>query len=160
MKPTGMLLAAQGAMTRAHILAALCLSSAAVLAADPKAKPALAEFDGVDANRDGRISAAEHAAAAKKMFRAMDANRDGTVTAAEMDAAYGKVTGNKAEQSGMSGTDKIKVVDRDGDGVLTASEHYAASKEVFRKMDADRDGYLSREEWTAGHAALMKKAAK
>jgi len=52
------------------------------------------------------------------------------------------------------------VVDRDGDGVLTASEHDAASKEVFRKMDADRDGYLSREEWTAGHAALMNKAAK
>ena len=135
-------------------------SAAAPVIAEPKAKPALAEFDGVDANRDGRISAAEHAAAAKKMFRAMDANRDGTVTAAEMDAAYGKVTGNKAEQSGMSGTDKIKVVDRDGDGVLTASEHDAASKEVFRKMDADRDGYLSREEWTAGHAALMNKAAK
>jgi hypothetical protein len=135
-------------------------SAAAPVIAEPKAKPALAEFDGVDANRDGRISAAEHAAAAKKMFRAMDANRDGNVTAAEMDAAYSKVTGNKAEQSGMSGADKIKVVDRDGDGVLTASEHDAASKEMFRKMDADRDGYLSREEWTAGHAALMSKAAK
>jgi len=147
-------------MSKPLILIALCFSSAAVLAADPKGQPALAEFDGVDANRDGRISAAEHAAAAKKMFRAMDANRDGTVTAAEMDAAYGKVTGNKAEQSGMSGTDKIKVVDRDGDGVLTASEHEAAAKEMFRKMDADRDGYLSREEWTAGHAALMSKAAK
>ena len=135
-------------------------SAAAPVIAEPKAKPALAEFDGVDANRDGRISAAEHAAAAKKMFRAMDANRDGNVTAAEMDAAYSKVTGNKAEQSGMSGADKIKVVDRDGDGVLTASEHDAASKEMFRKMDTDRDGYLSREEWTAGHAALMNKAAK
>jgi Ca2+-binding EF-hand superfamily protein len=136
------------------------LSAAAPVTAEPKAKPALAEFDGVDANRDGRISAAEHAAAAKKMFRAMDANRDGKVTAAEMDAAYTKVTGNKADPSGMSGADKIKVVDRDGDGVLTASEHDAASKEMFRKMDADRDGYLSREEWTTGHAALMNKAAK
>ena len=135
-------------------------SAAAPVIAEPKAKPALAEFDGVDANRDGRISAAEHAAAAKKMFRAMDANRDGNVTAAEMDAAYSKVTGNKAEQSGMSGADKIKVVDRDGDGVLTASEHDAASKEMFRKMDTDRDGYLSREEWTAGHAALMNNSSR
>jgi hypothetical protein len=155
-----MLLAKQGTMSKPLILIALCFSSAAVLAADPKGQPALSEFDGVDANRDGRVSAAEHAAAAKKMFRAMDANRDGKVTAAEMDAAYSKVTGNKADQSGMSGADKIRVVDRDGDGVLTASEHDAASKEMFRKMDADRDGYLSREEWTAGHAALMKKAAK
>ena len=147
-------------MSKPLILIALCFSSAAVLAADPKGQPALSEFDGVDTNRDGRVSAAEHAAAAKKMFRAMDANRDGKVTAAEMDAAYSKVTGNKADQSGMSGADKIRVVDRDGDGVLTASEHDAASKEMFRKMDADRDGYLSREEWTTGHAALMKKAAK
>ena len=147
-------------MPKPLILIALCFSSAAVLAADPKGQPALSQFEGMDTNRDGRISAAEHAAAAKKMFRAMDANRDGNVSAAEMDAAYSKVTGNKADPSGMSGADKIKAVDRDGDGVLTASEHDAASKEMFRKMDADRDGYLSREEWTAGHAALMNKAEK
>ena len=41
------------------------------------------------------------------MFRGMDANRDGKVTTAEMDAAYSKVTGNKADQSGMSGADKM-----------------------------------------------------
>ena len=142
------------------VLCALLLSPAAALAADSGRKPALSEFDGVDANRDGRISAAEHAAAARKMFRAMDANRDGKVTAGEMDAAFTEVTGKKPDQSGMSAADKIKAVDRDGDGVLTASEHDAASKDVFRTMDADRDGFLSREEWTAGHAALMKNAAK
>jgi Ca2+-binding EF-hand superfamily protein len=155
-----MLLAAQGTMPKPLILIALCFSSAAVLAADPKGQPALSQFEGMDTNRDGRISAQEHAAGAAKMFQAMDANRDGKVAAAEMDAAYSKVTGNKADQAGMSGADKIKLVDRDGDSVLTASEHDAASKDMFRKMDADRDGYLSREEWTAGHAALMKNAAK
>ena len=70
---------------------ALCLVSSAVLAADPKA--ALSEFDGMDTDRDGRVSAAEHAASVKKMFAAIDANRDGKVSAAEMDAAYSKVTG-------------------------------------------------------------------
>jgi len=139
---------------------AACFLSAAAVAAEQKGNPALAEFDGMDANRDGRISAAEHAAAAKKMFRAMDANRDGKVTAAEMDAAFAKVTGRKADQTAMGAADKIKVVDRDGDGVLTASEHDAASKEMFWKMDADRDSYPSRDEWAAGHAALMKKAEK
>ncbi|MFL6574833.1 MAG: EF-hand domain-containing protein, partial [Burkholderiales bacterium] len=96
----------------------------------------------------------------RKMFRAMDANRDGRVTADEMDAAYTEVTGRQAEASDVNAAEKIRMVDRDGDGVLTASEHDAASKETFRRMDADRDSYLSREEWTAGHAALMKKAAK
>lgn len=147
-------------MPKPLILIALCFSSAAVLAADPRGKPALSEFEGMDADRDARISADEHAAAARKMFRAMDANRDGKVTASEMDAAYTEVTGRQAEASDVNAAEKIRMVDRDGDGVLTASEHDAASKEMFRKMDANRDGYLSREEWTAGHAALMKKAAK
>jgi EF hand len=138
------------------ILIALCFSSAAVLAADSKRKPALAEFEGMDADRDGRISAAEHEAAAKNMFQAMDADRDGNVAAAEMDAAYEKVTGKKAPDSGMSAADKIEVVDRNGDGALTATEHAAASTAMFHRMDADRDGYLSKNEWTAGHAALMK----
>ncbi len=121
-------------MPKPLILITLCFSSAAVLAADPKGQPALSQFEGVDADRDGRISAAEHAAAAKKMFRAMDADRDGKVTAAEMDAAFAKVTGRKADQTATSPADKIKVV--------------------------DRDSYLSRDEWAAGHAALMKKAEK
>ena len=147
-------------MTKPLIVVALCLSSAAVLAGETRGKPALSEFGGIDADRDGRISASEHAAAARKMFRAMDANRDGRVTAAEMDAAYEKVTGKKASDSDLSAAEKIKVVDRDGDGVLTAAEHDAASKAMFQKMDADRDGHLSKEEWTAGHAALMNNAAK
>jgi Ca2+-binding EF-hand superfamily protein len=142
------------------VLCALLLSPVAALALESGRKPALSEFDGLDANRDGRISAAEHAAGARKMFLAMDANRDGDVTAAELEAAFTEVTGKKADGGEMSAADKIKAVDRDGDGVLTASEHDAASKDMFRKMDADRDGFLSREEWTAGQAALMKNAAK
>lgn len=142
------------------VLCALLLSPAAALAADSGRKPALSEFEGIDANRDGRISAAEHATGARKMFLAMDTNRDGKVTAAEMEAAFTKVTGKKADDGEKGAADKIKAVDRDGDGVLTASEHDAASKDVFRKMDSDGDGYLSREEWSAGHAALMKNAAK
>ena len=41
----------------------------------------------------------------------------------------------------MSAAEKIKVVDGNGDGVLTAAEHEAASKKMFQKMDANRDGH-------------------
>jgi Ca2+-binding EF-hand superfamily protein len=48
------------------------------------------------------------------------------------------------------------MVDRNGDGVLTAKEHKRASRAMFRKMDADKDGRLSKAEFEAGHAMLEK----
>jgi len=147
-------------MRKLLILAAGFLSSAAILAAEPNRGPALSEFEGMDANGDGRIAADEHAAAARKVFQTMDADRDGRVSAAEMDAAYEKVSGKKASASDMSAADKINAVDGNADGILTGAEHAAASRSMFLRMDADGDGYLSMDEWTAGHAALMKQAAK
>ena len=109
-------------------------------AAEPKSVKPDAEFMTMDANKDGKVSADEHAAAANKMFDTMDANNDGQVTAAEMDAAYKRVIGKKAKKSDLSSAKKIKVVDTDRDGTLTAAEHAAASSSMFEKMDTDRDG--------------------
>ena len=114
-------------------------------------------FKSMDTNGDGKISAEEHAAAAKKMFEMMDANKDGKVTAEEMTAAHEKVTGKKAGAGEMSSADKIKVIDTNGDGALSAEEHAAGSKMMFDKMDTDKDGFLTKAEMTAGHQKLMKK---
>ena len=118
------------------------------------------EFAMMDTDKDGKVSAAEHAAGAKAMFEKMDANKDGKVTADEMTAAHKAVTGHAARKSDMSSADKIKAVDSDGDGVLTADEHAKASEAVFAKMDADKDGFLTKKEMAAGHAAMMAKPAK
>jgi Ca2+-binding EF-hand superfamily protein len=126
-------------------------------AAGSKASSALSEFASMDANKDGKVTADEHSAAAKKMFDAMDANKDGKVTAAEMTAAQPKVTGKKATKSDMSSADKIKVIDTNGDGVLSAEEHATGSRSMFEKMDSDKDGALTKAEFDAGHAAMMKK---
>jgi Ca2+-binding EF-hand superfamily protein len=129
----------------------------ALLAAIPSVHGALADFDAIDADGDGRISAAEHGAGAKKMFQAMDQDRDDRVTAAEMSAAQRAISGAGSTSRPMSSEEKIRVVDTNGDGILSAAEHENASREMFAKMDADKDGFLSREEWAAGHAALAKK---
>ena len=128
--------------------------------AGPKAAKPDAEFAAMDTNKDGKVSAEEHAAASKKMFDMMDANKDGKVTAAEMTAAHQRVTGKKAKKSDMSATDKIKVIDTDGDGILTAEEHAAGSRAMFEKMDTDKDGFLSKDEIAAGHAQMMKKPSR
>ena len=58
--------------------------------------------------------------AQSRRFATMDANKDGKVTWAEMKASYQRITGQKAKNSDMTAADKIKVVDKDGDGMLTA----------------------------------------
>src|SRR5262245_625428 len=109
-----------------------------------------ARFESMDANGDGRISPDEHAAEAARMFDKMDANNDGKVTAAEMTAAHQKVTGKKAEKGEMTAAEKIKMLDTNGDGVLTADEHATGAKSMFDKMDTDHDSYLTKAEIKAG----------
>jgi len=112
-------------------------------------------FSMMDANRDGKISAAEHEAGAQKMFETMDADRDGKVTAAEMDAAHSGMKG-RDHKSHMPSSAKIKMVDSDGDGVLTRKEHQQGSSKMFAKMDTDRDGALSSAEVQSGHGKMMR----
>jgi Ca2+-binding EF-hand superfamily protein len=90
----------------------------------------------------------------------MDADRDGKVTAAEMDAAHEQITGQKAGKDELSAMDKINAVDPDGDGILTSDEHAAASRKMFQKMDTNQDDLLTSAELEAGHAKMMRKAGK
>jgi hypothetical protein len=142
-------------MKRALLRASPLLACLAVAA--PAAHGALSDFGAMDADGDGRISAAEHAAGAKKMFHAMDQNRDMRVTEAEMSAAQKAISGVQGIHRRVSSADKLKAVDANGDGVLSEAEHDAATRVMFSKMDTNRDGFLTKDEWRAGHAALAKK---
>ena len=117
----------------------------------------------VDSDGDGQLSRAEHAAAARKMFEAMDANHDGKVTAAEMEAAEAHMKGRRPSRSmkalKMTAADRIKLSDRDGDGVLTADEQVAAAMVAFDKMDSDKNGLLSSVELATGHSKVLRKAS-
>lgn len=144
-----------------RFLMALAAGAVVVVAGDAfAAAPTASEFRGMDSNHDGKISRDEHAASAKGMFATMDADKDGRVTAAEMDAAHERVTGQKAKAGDMPAAEKIKVVDKDGDGVLTADEHAAGSRSMFDAMDTDKDGAISEAELAAGHAKMLHKTKK
>ena len=143
---------------RPPFLIALAAGAGVALALNAlAAEPAPSEFRAMDANHDGKISREEHAAAAKGMFAAMDASKDGRVTAAEMEATRERVTGQKARPGDMTAAEKIKVIDKDGDGVLTADEHAAGSRSMFDAMDTDKDGALTEAELAAGHAKMLKR---
>ena len=116
-------------------------------------------FEAMDDNDDGKISPDEHFAAASRMFDKMDTNADGKVTAAEMTAAQPRVTGKKAQKTDLTAAEKIKVLDTDGDGVLTSEEHAAGARSMFDKMDTDKDGYLSKAEFKGGHDKLLRRTS-
>lgn len=105
----------------------------------------------MDLDRDGVVSAQEHEAGARKMFEQMDANRDGEVTSREMSASSKSMpsSGDPATASTPAEA-KIAAVDRDADGKLTAEEHAQASRDMFGRLDGDRDGALSRNEIQMG----------
>jgi Ca2+-binding EF-hand superfamily protein len=131
-----------------------------------------AEVKMMDTDGDGSISATEHAAGTKKMFGKMDADGDGIVTAKEMDSAHKDMATahkgstaesdtadasrlGKSDKPQKSAAAKIKTIDTDGDGAITAAEHAAGSKKMFEKMDKDQNGRLTAAEIQAGHDRMM-----
>lgn len=143
-----------------HKLTALTLSLSlcalpAALGAGPDSDK---HFKLLDADGDGKVSRAEHAAGAKKMFAQCDANRDGIVTASEMEASMAKA-GEKLAADDKNSAEKIAVIDQNGDGKLTAAEHEAGTEKMFGKMDTNGDGFLSKEECDAGMKMMKKGAA-
>jgi Ca2+-binding EF-hand superfamily protein len=140
---------------------ALALSPA--LAGDDEHKEhtsASSEMKMMDTDKDGRISAAEHAMGAKKMFEKIDADYDGRVTATEMDARHKEMPSSHSSKPMKSSAEKMKSIDADGDGAISAEEHEQGSQKMFRKMDKDQDGRLSQAEVQAGHDRMMSAEEK
>jgi Ca2+-binding EF-hand superfamily protein len=121
-------------------------------------------FRTMDANHDGKITAAEHAAGAKMMFDKMDTNHDGKITAAECDAGHAKMAKEEAKEhegmkgmheagmKRMSGADMVKQLDTDGDGTVSAAEHARWSEKMFADADTDHDGSLTMAEMKSAMA--------
>jgi Ca2+-binding EF-hand superfamily protein len=153
-------------MTRTLVAAGLLALAGGIASAqdtNPPARPAPGGdhvFKTMDTDGDGKVSAAEHTAGATRMFAAMDGNADGKVTAEEMTASHQRITGRAPAAGEMSAAEKIKVIDADGDGMLTAGEHATGSKTMFERMDTDKDGFVTRAEMAAGHAMKMRKGAQ
>jgi Ca2+-binding EF-hand superfamily protein len=105
---------------------------------DPALALARQDLQRMDRDGDGRVSSGEHADAAKAAFDALDADRDYRVDAAEMEAA----NGNQPVAHRLSGDERLKPLDGDGDGELSPDEQADRAEAGFKARDADDDGFL------------------
>ncbi len=110
----------------------------------------------MDTDKDGKLSAAEHATGARALFRTMDTDRDDKVSTAEMDT-YQKEADPGSIAGGMWSV-QLKTLDADGDGMLDAQEHAAASRAMFERMDTDRDESVSLAEMQAMDERMKQKS--
>lgn len=157
-------------MRNPALIAALLLAPAITLAATKNARLA-EQFRRADADGNGMLSRAEAERAAPllaKQFDAIDANRDGRISAEEIRAFRRTGRSERRARGGAQGTQagaKFELyfarADTDGDGVLLRAEAERGLPRVakkFERIDRDGDGRLTREEMRAWLAA--RRAAR
>jgi Ca2+-binding EF-hand superfamily protein len=72
--------------------------------------------------------------------------------------ASGKPIKPMDDSADKSAAAKIKMIDTDQDGTISAAEHEAGARKMFDKMDKDHNGKLSAAELQAGHDKMMRTA--
>jgi Ca2+-binding EF-hand superfamily protein len=112
----------------------------------------------VDANKDGIVTREEAKAFPRLSadFDAADTNKDGQLDTAEMSAHRERM---RVEMRAKA-DERWKAADTDGDGKLSLAEAQASMPhmaERFQTFDANKDGFVSRDEM---HNFRMKKKKK
>jgi Ca2+-binding EF-hand superfamily protein len=134
------------------VLTAALLAAAPAVAETPRGAALL--FERIDADSDGRVTAAEMTAAREAQFTRMDRNADGQVDPAEIEAARARLERFTAvADAGLGGLADRR--DADGDGNLSRQE-FTAQGPMLALLDTDGDGAVSRAEFDRVLAILAR----
>jgi Ca2+-binding EF-hand superfamily protein len=139
---------------RSALLLTMIFATAAAYAGDAPA-PGKPARPSPDSNGDGVVTREEAKAYPRLTtdFDAADVNKDGQLDAAELQAHREKM---RVEMRARA-EERWKAADTDGDGRLSLAETQASMPQMaerFDKFDANKDGYVSRDEM---HNIRMKK---
>lgn len=126
-------------------------------------------FDRIDANKDGKLDAADREARRTAAFDRMDANKDGSISRAEFAAMRPGMAGRGGGQGGHPGMHAgmhargmgramiMQRADSDRDGGVTRAEFAANAASRFDQADSNRDGQLTPAERQASRAAMRER---
>ena len=139
----------------------LAVLAAALSLGGPAAAQTLADFERIDANKDGAVSLEEFETARRRDFDRRDANRDGFLSRDE----FIHLRGADADMARLRER-RFAQIDANRDGRISREEYLAHGRRQFAFLDRDRNGRITRAEFpTAGNAAqawvdaLVKDAA-
>ncbi len=100
----------------------------------------------LDANEDGALSKEEWSRSSRRLpsdlFASLDKNKDGVISADELAEAQRRVGGT---WRGRAAESLVRRFDKDGDRRISKAE-WLSRADLFDKLDADHDGFLSLEE--------------
>ena len=118
----------------------------------------LEEFDLIDADKDGKITAAELAARREARFAAADTDANGSLNAEELTAFH---VAQMAEKMAERTTKMLQWMDTNGDGGLSADEMpEGPSPRHLARLDADGDGAISKAEAEAAVERMGDRTRK
>lgn len=107
-------------------------------------------FAALDTNRDGSVSRDEYNA--DGLFSLLDEDHNYRVSASELDAVLGP------QQDGMpSAADRIRNLDRNGDGELNDEELRNAAEARFQWLDTNDDSKLDLSELRSGFGVPLDR---
>lgn len=112
-----------------------------------------ARFDRIDADGDGAISFAEFTAPRERAQRGDRAERGQRMTRQDGEGRRIGMRGMRAGHPGFFG----KAGGAGGDRVITQAEFVAAALERFDRLDANKDGVVTREEQKAARDAMREQ---
>lgn len=110
-----------------------------------------------DADKDGKVTAEEHAAGLRKIFAEMDLDNDGKITDADLpptmrgrNVLAGDAAGpGRGFGRGMPMMRHLRGADADKDGTVTLDEFLAAARKRFATMDRNTDGAVDKADFDA-----------